>query len=307
MATQLKLPISQPPSREVFWKKMFSPMLAWNKEFALEDVKLPVYVSEKIDGIRCIIHDGGIPRTRDNKPIPNDYIRNTIRQANLPAGFDGELITINKDGSRKTFHEIQSDIMSTDGEPKFQYLVFDYVTHENYKFPFYVRQTEIVFYVGIIDLAWLYPVRPIEVESLSMLQELCDNNSYLGEGSILRSPDGKYKFGRSTFNEQLLLKVTPWRRDEAICYGVEEEMINDDPRTKCKANLRPAGTLGKLVVGYSAGGKKFRIGSGFTRELKNELWDNRKALIGKTITFKYKPYGTKDVPRTPIFVGIRLE
>jgi DNA ligase-1 len=61
--------------------------------------------------------------------------------------------------------------------------------------------------------------------------------------------------------------------------------------------------LGGLVTKWR--GKELRIGSGFGAEQRQNMWDARDILIGRLVTFKYQPHGMKDVPRLPIFVGLR--
>jgi DNA ligase 1 len=307
MTTQLKLQLAptKPLTPAEFWNKKFKPMLAYNKEFDLRDVRLPCYVSEKIDGIRCIIHEGGIPRTRDNKPIPNDYIRNTIIKAGLPAGFDGEIITLDDLYKRNTFHKIQSEVMSENGEPYFEYHVF------YYKMDYHKRQALLQqdVWENRDHDDWLKLVEQQfcpSITELSLHVSLHTDSNYR-EGAIIRSATGPYKFGRSTLSEQYLLKVTPWRRTEATIVGFEEELINDDTSTQQKHNLRPANSLGALVCKWEGCRETFKIGSGFTREERAEIWDRRQFYLNKQVTFKYKPYGTRDKPRTPIFVGVRLE
>ena len=314
MATQLKLQLAptKPLTPTEFWNKKFKPMLAYNKEFDLKDVRLPCYVSEKIDGIRCIIHEGGIPRTRDNKPVPNDYIRNTIIKAGLPAGFDGEIVTLRVDGTRKTFHGIQSDVMSEDGEPRFEYHVFDYAPNlATCNLPFHLRLEKLEFLSKAIQGISLYVVEQYicitDSDFNHCAEYYVNSHEERYEGYMIRSTTGKYKFGRSTLSEQYLLKVTPWRRTEATIVGFEEELINDDTSTCKKENLRPANSLGALVCKWEGCQETFNIGSGFTREERAEIWDRRDFYLNKQVTFKYKPYGTKDKPRTPIFVGVRLE
>jgi len=41
----------------------------------LDDLDYPLYVSPKLDGIRCLIHPELGPVSRKFKPIPNDHIR----------------------------------------------------------------------------------------------------------------------------------------------------------------------------------------------------------------------------------------
>src|SRR5262249_7923983 len=96
----------------------FRPMLAATLE-DVEAVNYPVLVSPKIDGIRCLIHDGQ-PVTRKLKPIPNHYVRHKLQ--GLPP-FDGEITVGPMDAGM--FDRTQSAIMSHDGEPDFTYWVFD--------------------------------------------------------------------------------------------------------------------------------------------------------------------------------------
>ena len=69
----------------------FKPLLAC--EVPLEQVRLPVYVSTKLDGIRCVIIDG-VAYSRSLKPIRNKYIQSVIGNEKYN-GFDGELVVGN--------------------------------------------------------------------------------------------------------------------------------------------------------------------------------------------------------------------
>ena len=68
--------------------KQIKPLLAC--EVPLNDVKFPVYVSTKLDGIRCLIIDG-VAYSRSLKPIRNKYIQSIIGNEKYN-GFDGELV-----------------------------------------------------------------------------------------------------------------------------------------------------------------------------------------------------------------------
>ena len=85
-------------------------------------VKCPVLVSQKLDGIRCLIIDG-VAVSRNLKPIRNEFVQSVIGTPKYN-GLDGELIvgaTFAKDCYRVT----NSGVMSKDGEPDFTYHVFD--------------------------------------------------------------------------------------------------------------------------------------------------------------------------------------
>src|SRR6187549_2369059 len=96
------------------------PMLA--TAVALEQVRYPVMVSAKLDGIRCLGTDNG-PVSRTLKNIPNKYVRRMLSQA-LYSGLDGELI-VGSPTAEDVFQQTTSGIMSVQGEPDFKWLVFD--------------------------------------------------------------------------------------------------------------------------------------------------------------------------------------
>ncbi len=88
------------------------PMLAATLD-KLEDVKFPVLVQPKLDGIRCLIVNGEAV-SKEFKPIPNKSIQSLL--AGLPDGLDGELVIA---GIETDFSDAQSAIMSEEGEPDF--------------------------------------------------------------------------------------------------------------------------------------------------------------------------------------------
>src|SRR5436190_18530590 len=102
--------------------KQFRPMLAYSlAEEDLKNLKYPLILQSKLDGIRCCVVEGKA-LSRKLKPIPNNYVRKQL-ESNLPKNvvlFDGELIIRNR-----TFNGIQSAIMSEDSESNFIYIVFD--------------------------------------------------------------------------------------------------------------------------------------------------------------------------------------
>ena len=68
--------------------KQFKPMLA-GKAPDTSEIRFPIMVSAKLDGVRCIVING-VAMSRSLKPIPNKYV-----QSVLSHGFnnlDGELI-----------------------------------------------------------------------------------------------------------------------------------------------------------------------------------------------------------------------
>jgi DNA ligase-1 len=107
----------------------FKPLLA--SEADLSKVKYPCLVSPKLDGIRALVLDGKLV-SRNLKPIPNAYVRETIeRYADILEGFDGEPV-VGSPTAENCFNMSSSGIMSREGEPDFKFYVFDRVGEEPY-------------------------------------------------------------------------------------------------------------------------------------------------------------------------------
>lgn len=282
------------------------PMLAVAVE-DLHDVKFPVLATPKLDGIRCLIV-GGKAVSRKLKPIPNNFIRQYLEHQ-CEEGWDGELIV-----EGKSFNEIQSLVMSEDGEPNFKYVVFDWF---HSKQGYNDRLNMMHFYKTRRTLPdrveFLFPTAFARLIHLLDYEKECLQKGY--EGVMLRSPDGLYKFGRSTLKQGWLLKLKRFKDAEATVIGFVEKMHNANEakldelghtkRSSHKENLIPAGTLGTLVV--KAGDYEFGIGTGFDDEQRKTIWENRDQYLGKLVTFKYQEVGMLERPRFPVFKGFRDE
>lgn len=137
------------------------------------------------------------------------------------------------------------------------------------------------------------------------------------EGIMLNRPGGQYKSGRSTLNEGLLLKIVRHVRDEAIIMGFEEQQENCNAatlnelghtkRSKHQDNLRGKRTLGALICMWNNYELRIGTGEGLDNVLRQHIWNNQEDYLERIITFKYKPFGMKDVPRHPIFCGFRKD
>lgn len=98
------------------------PLLACPTPANLNSLPYPLFASEKLDGIRCIIKDG-IALSRTLKPIRNRYIQSILGRPELN-GLDGELI-VGDPAASDCMRKTNSGVMSFDGEPDFAYYVFD--------------------------------------------------------------------------------------------------------------------------------------------------------------------------------------
>lgn len=272
-------------------------------EADLDNLKYPVIVQPKYDGIRCVIIEGK-PLSNRLKPIPNLHIREQLiwqwkHLYGAPYMLDGEIVT---EGS---FQVIQSKVMTKTGNPDFIYQTFDKaMTQADLKQSYYDR-----FSVSVFNYT------STKEEVLNRFNHVISIGQ---EGIIIRSPTSPYKFGRSTINEGYLLKMKRFEDAEARVIGCVELESNLNAPTKNALGLTErsshgaskykVGILGALVVEGINGdfkGKQFNIGSGFTNEQRQVLWKNKP--IGKLVTYTYQPVGVKTKPRCPIFKGFRAE
>lgn len=276
----------------------------------LNELKFPVLITPKLDGIR-VLKVNGQALTRKFKQIPNKHIRNLLEEY-LPDNIDGEITT---PGS---FSDVQSNVMSFDGQPEFTFYAFDYVK-ENLNDPYDIRIHDMNVCLSKIKAPFkieiLMPQMIYNIEELEFFEE---KYLQLGhEGVMIRTPKGKYKCGRSTEKEQILLKLKRFLDAEAKIIGFEEKLHNDNiqekdefglaKRSTKKDGLKPANTLGALLVEDLKTSVKFGIGSGFDDALKKQIWENREVYIDRIIKYKYQSIGVKDAPRFPVFLGFRSE
>jgi DNA ligase-1 len=275
----------------------------------INTLKFPQACSPKLDGIRILLHPELGPITRNLKPLPNRYIREKL----LPYcqhSLDGEII-IGSPTDPKVFNKTSSGVMSFDGEPEFTYYIFDSFAHpeEGYITRYVARSYDLPDF--IIPLAG----KTINnIDELNQFEAECLEAGY--EGAMCRNPNGKYKFGRSTEKEGILLKLKRFEDCEVKIIGFEERMKNGNEavinalgyteRSSHKDNMIPSNTLGSLIVEDDRWGI-FNVGSGFDDKQRKEIWDNQDKYLGAMVTVKYQPTGVKDKPRFPIFKSVRWD
>lgn len=272
------------------------PMLAATIE-SLDDLaslQMPLWASRKENGIRGLT-DGKGCISRTLKPIPNKFIQSSL--SGCPAGLEGELITLDEKGADDDFEDIESKVMSRKGEPDFEFRIFDSFGKSRFE-PYRERYKRCCEYYT----ENVFPIRQIHCGSIEQIKTFYKTEIGFGsEGIILRNPSGFYKFGRSTLNEQLLLKLKPWNSDEATVLDVLEEFENTNPslsdergyskRSKHGANLKGKNTMGALLLRSEKFGE-FKLGSGWTEEQKQEIWNEHyKGKIQFTIKIQYRYRG----------------
>jgi DNA ligase-1 len=289
----------------------FKPMLAVAAE--TNQVKFPCMASVKLDGIRCTIF-GGIAYSRSLKPLPNLCIQQwcKLNQEALE-GLDGEFI-VGSETDPLVFSKTTSVVMSIDKVQDFTFFAFDIVDETKTAFERYQELLQKQVKDELPKEVWVVSQVKIhdEIHLADFESQSLDNGF---EGTMLKSLDGKYKFGRSTVKSQQLLKRKLFVDSEFKIVGFEpkyhnanEAVINELGRTSrstSKEGLVALDTLGALLC-KTPSGTIFGVGTGFDDATRKSLWDQRESLLGQLAKVKYFEVGMQDgVPRFPVFLGLR--
>lgn len=278
------------------------PMLACSKPVVdLSTLRrFPYFVQPKLDGVRAISTDEGL-FSRTGKRIPNKALQTrhkVWREQVADYTYDGELCMDKATNIQShEYNDTQAVVMSAEDFAgcDLYYNVFD-IVHSHLDCD--NRQTAVSYLPPGSTFAEVVPT--YLVRTLDELQNTVDAIVSTGfEGAIIRRVNGKYKIGgRSTLREELLLKVVEYVRTEATIVGatplVRESGLTED-------------LLGAFIVTAPGFDGEFSVGSGFTIAQRKTYWDMIKYFNKRKIVIKYKPFGTKDAPRQPIFVGWRNE
>lgn len=275
---------------------------------AMSRLRYPVLATLKKDGIRALRLNGTL-LSRRLKQIPNRHICDKFKS--LPAGFDMELWNPGME-----YNDIQSIVMSEEHEDqdKIEAHVLDWFVPEHPNMPYNTRiHNAVIAGKGCVRA---YPFRCENPQELFDFEKKCIEEQ--GEGICFRTPDSPYKQGRSTLNEQWLVKLSRFVRDEAVIIGFKEQMENGNKekrdgrghmnRSTYAHLMRGKNTLGAFIV-RNKEGQVFPIGTGvgLTDKVRQYIWDNRHSYLDRTLTYKCKAHGRLLLPRQPIFVGWRNE
>jgi DNA ligase-1 len=294
---------------------LIKPLLA--SDAVQEEIRFPVFGSGKIDGFRSF-HDQ-VMLSRSRKPMPNNFVRATLANS-LFDRLDGEL-TVGSPTDPKVFQGTSGALRAIDGEPDFSWHIFDDITNPND--PFEKRLDSAASRVerlnDIIDAPRLRLVEHKLIRNMDELDEFESIKLAEGyEGVMIRDPNGRYKFGRSTVKEGILLKVKRMSHEEGeivdfveLLHNENEAFVDELGRTKRSdhaENLVPSGMLGAFVVRSPKYAKDFRVSaSSMTLEERRTAWGMRDVIRNsrRLVRYKFFAHGMKDVPRHAVFAGFR--
>lgn len=291
-------------------------------------LKYPLFVSEKLDGIRCVI-ENGVAYSRSGKPIRSPVVHAMFSSGRFD-NMDGELIYGDKN-AKDVFNKTTSACMSKEWpeelDPKqVKFYVFDKIpigdSPKDVLKPYQERYQELAQELdGVAEFdkinVWLLPQTKVDSEK----ELLAIEEHYLNlhaEGVMCRSINGIYKHGRSTLKDGIIGKLKRFTQSECVVVGFQEKMTNTNEkkrdefgyadRSTSKEGMVAAGTLGAFECKDLETGVLFTMGSGLNDELRTKIWNNKEDWLGKILTYKYFAIGVSSdtlAPRFPIFIGQR--
>jgi len=264
------------------------------EEKRLTKWQAPFIVQPKYDGIRCRAvplktgpkgNEYLLLSSEENVIYSVPHINEALSNLGLRAELDGELYC-----HGMSFDEIISIVSRTIN------------LHQNYdaiKFHIFdvVNELPQMRRVILADaLKGLHPyiqVAPFWLcESLEDIMRVYNKILDLGyEGIIVRHCMAPYERKRST----MVMKFKPKKEDDYKITGyVEETSIGGVPKN----------SLGSIQC-ESGDGNIFSVGTGFTEEQRDQLWQSREILVGKIARVKYQHLTSgRKVPRFPVFVEV---
>lgn len=293
----------------------FKPMLA--VQAIPGKLTFPRWCSPKLDGIRACIY-GQKPVSRTLKVIPNLHIQNVLSLPQLE-GLDGELC-VGPYNDKNLMQRTTSGAMSVEGRPDFNYYVFDYWNGSGEGFDERIRRLNEAFQ----DKSWAGDAAPRiallpqalvnDMDEMIRFEQICLEQGF--EGMMSRKLNGGYKFGRSTNNEDNLIKHKNFSDGEAVVIGFQQFMKNENElttdelgyakRSSAKDGKVPMEMLGALIVKDVTSGIEFSIGTGYDMALRVWIWQNQMKVMDQFVTYKhFEAAGVLNAPRFPVFKAFR--
>lgn len=287
----------------------FNVQLA-NRYFDVKDTVEGKYfaITEKIDGGRIIaIKDNGLVSfyTRAGQKYEGLIDLEKEMLETYPDGtvIDGEITILNNKGVKsKDAYKAAMKVCRKDG-PKtgLKMICFDAMHIDEWKAQKsehdYIERRMLLDGLSSAHHHTYFEVLPILYKGTdtSKITELLDEMVAQGsEGIMVNLCDAKYEFKRTN----ALLKCKKFLDADLEIIGFEE------------GTGRLTGTLGAILVRYKKG-NVVKVGSGFTDEMRAEIWADTSKYLGRICTVKYFEETTnKDGGislRFPTFVSIRTD
>ena len=281
----------------------------------IEDVKLngdeEIFISQKLNGTRCVYYNGSLWTRSGKKYTGCDHIINDIERLCREdfcinpneVVFDGELVLKSCGLSDSEAFQKGTGIANSKNATKeeLEYVIFDTMSVVDFETKscntkYGARRASLENLPEVFNRLGLTNIRIVPFfyrgynqEKIWEYLDYAEKNDMEG---IIVNLDTPYEFKRT----KSLIKVKKFFDIDLECVGIEQG-------TKGKYK----DTLGAIVCKYKDGFVK--VGSGFSEELRDHYFNNQDDIIGKIISVKYKE-ATKDKSgkeslQFPVFLCVR--
>lgn len=266
--------------------KAFSPMLA-KSESSLPDDLDDLWAQPKLDGYRILIHVSDEVKAYSRRQ--NDVTESLpeLQEVGWPDGeyiFDGEVIA--EDGTYKSTSErVGKKAENVTREQDMKFGLFDVLVdngehvHDEPLSRRYDRLHEIAGRAHGSDMGTHLSTEP-KVWNLTAYSDVPEEDArHIGrnyEGLIWKDPEAEYKFDKRS--KAWVKEKNQSEEVDVVVSGFHE------------GNGRLDGTLGKLTVESGDGVPLGNVGTGFSDEQRDRIWESRDEWVGKTIELTAEAY-----------------
>ncbi len=259
------------------------------------------YITEKFDGLRCfcIIKDGKITlKSRQNKVFEGLIdIETSIAALGLDnICLDGELLSIGssyEDVYKDTTKKVNNKNKVKTGV---KYQIFDIIPLEEFENGkgklTYSERRSILDKIPESEYIKITPLLYVG-DSMDMIMQILNKYREQGAEGLMCNLDKPYEFKRS----KTLLKMKVMSTCDLRVIGFEE------------GDGKYRNSLGKIVCDYRK--YELRVGSGFSDELRDEIWNNKDKYLNNICEIQYFEETHNDKGelslRFPVFKQFRFD
>jgi len=255
--------------------------------------KKTVAVEPKLDGIRCfaVVRNGNAQLfARSGKLLTNFDLTIGKELSKLGDGcYDGELmgedfISLMRQAYRKDDVDTSKTYLSL-----FDFLPIDEWLAGETVMTCRDRGTELKTRLKSVNHKHIRMITRWEIdadkEKIEILHKVFMDSGY--EGAMVKDLDAPYRFGRG----YEVIKLKQFHDTDLEIESLQE------------GTGKHVGKLGSVEVTFN--GVKVRVGSGFSDELRDEIWSDPDAFIGRIIEIRYQEVTPDGSLRFPTFVCFR--
>lgn len=284
---------------------------AWKKEKDYKDVKY-WYASLKLDGLRCITLEKPDLFTRTGKDVVGfQHIQDELEI--IKRDFDCEFIDGELYSPNLPFQTIQSYVTRSKNVNKAhkQQINFNIFAIGNPNIKTTDDMIRIINSIAKRKFKYVKILPQIKIPNdPKLIYSITEKLFELGhEGLMLRNPHTPYEWKRS----DALMKVKVFREADFRVFNIKGHDMSFLAETYIEGTGKYKGMLGAIKIEGEAeiveGSGQFvkvknNVGSGFSDEMRQWIWDNRKNLLGKLIEIKF--VNLTDKPDDDGFYALRF-